>query len=153
MRLFILPALLAISLSACSEQGPVKSTPEETFISQMFAMLNTGTAYDEICNNAAYLNARNANLVGNFQTLAGELGAVMRKARPDLPEASIENRVKYQGNYALTRAKEVLNNKGCDNPEAQQFAKALQLYVSTPPAQTLALIEKEMARSGITRAR
>lgn len=151
MSRFALILLVAATLSAC-DRPSVESTPEEAFMTQMYTMMNAGLAYDESCNGSKYIAARNANLFGNLSMVATRLYQATYNSRIEKSKADIERQIKFQGQYALARAKEVFDNKGCGSAEARNFAKALALYTSTPPDGVAGMMDAQMLKGGIARA-
>jgi hypothetical protein len=152
MKRAALILLMIIALTGC-ERPQVESTPEEALMTQMFTTLSVAMAYDETCNNSQYINAGNANLTGNLNLLASRLYTAVYNNRPRLDRKEVEKRVKYQGQYALSRAREVFDRRGCSSIDAKPFATALQVYTSTPPEAVASLIDAQMQKEKITPAR
>lgn len=139
-------------LAACSPAPSPELTPEERLVSETFTMLSTATAYDEICNASIHLNERNENLYGNMRALGAEMFKTIRNNRPEKSRADIENQIRYQGQYAVARAREVMDNKGCEAPESRKFEQALKVFTQTPPAKVIGALNEQMLKEGITRA-
>ena len=140
-------ALILIAVAALSGCGPKPgSTPEETLYSQMFTAVNTATTYDEVCNGSKFINEPNKNLYANISLLAGEMYGVLLRTNPKDKPADIAQRVKYQGQYAVDRAKEALAARGCESQDAGTFEASLKVFTGTAPEQLRARIAEEVAR-------
>lgn len=148
MKRLLLIVVILLPLAAC-DRPSVESTPEEAFMTQMYTMLNAGMAYDERCNGSKFINEPNANLFGNLTLVATRLYQAIYNSRTEKSKDEVERQVKFQGQYALARAKEVFDNKGCGSDEAQTFAKALAVYTQTPPSGIADLMNAQMQKGGI----
>lgn len=148
MKRIALAVLMILTLGGC-DRPKVESTPEEKLLTELYTTLTLAMAYDENCNGSKYLNEGNANLFGNLDLLATRLSAAIYNNRPEVDRKEVEKRVKFQGQYGLSRAREVFDRRGCQSSDAQNFATALSLYTGTPPQATAALIDAQMKKDHI----
>lgn len=136
--------------------NPQNMTVEEQVIMKSFAGYVGGLVYDEVCNGTDpasrydFEKPQNVMLMGNQQMLAARAGGVWKIRNPG---GSVEDGLAFLLSVqerVEQHSKAVLEEKGCESPEAQSLARLYKLYSETHPGAVFAFIDKSIEDAGGT---
>ncbi len=150
LKSLFLACLIVGALTSCTQQKP---TVEEEVLIGAFTNIITAETYDKMCNSGEIVTKRptkdlNINWYGNQQTIVALIAAPMRRRFPkDTPDKSLERILEIRGNIA-SKSQSLLEDRGCDSPEAIRMGKILDLYTKMPPWSLHSMILEEVKKRG-----
>ena len=151
MNNFWVMVFVSVMLMACSKDS---LTVEQKVLMGTFASYQSALVYDEVCNGTDpksrydFGKIENVNLIGNEQMLVARLGAIQHLSVPD---KSIDELVKALHGVAKKfqeTARQNLDVKGCDSPEAKSTATAYAVFSSFSPAQLSSVVDGRITEQG-----